>query len=205
MKIIIALILLFIICSCVEKKQDKVRYENLYSKAVDELFRFSQTDDTLWLLNAECYLDSINCKPVKHKIFLTKIGLYYQLKRYEDGKRYVLSFDISDFDREYQRDMYLNFFEALEYENEGDSIMRNKLYRGMIADVQLYLDRNDDQEALLDLFSIKSKIETCEQIVQEIQLLKTSGKYDSEFFDMMMLMMTDTDSNEAKSIVVPVK
>jgi hypothetical protein len=181
----------FVSCNSANPKQCEV----LYKKAMDNWLQFSITNDSSLLVNSKKYLDSINCKPVKYKVFILKISLFYLLQDYKGGQEYVMPFDSSDFGRDYMKNMYIKSFEAMLCEAQGDIIKRNNLYKEIIAEIQSYLEKAANQETLVDLFAIKSKIETKTEILKEIELLKTTGKYDNYFLNALAEMQNENNEN----------
>lgn len=87
--------------------QDNKRCDLLYEKALDCWCKYSLSHDTLLLRKSEQYLDSIDCKPIKYRVFELKVSLIYLLKDYERGKDYIASFDSLDFGVGYKKNMYL--------------------------------------------------------------------------------------------------
>lgn len=175
----------------------------LLKKADDNLYQFYLSNDTTLLIEAKKCLDSIGCNSFKYKVFNSKTTLLILLKEYSEGIEYIKSLGAADFNRAYQKNMYLKSFEAMQSEFKGDTTTSNKLYREIVVEIQSYLNNDDNQEILLDLFSVKSKVETREQIIQEIELLKKAGKYDNDFLNALIATMTDTN-NEIEDVVVPV-
>jgi len=174
----------------------------LLQKANNNLYQFYASNDTLSLLRAKSYIDSIDCNSFKYKVFNTKITLFMLLNEYSAGIEYVKTLNSTDFHNKYQKNMYLKSFEAMLCEAQGDTIKSNNLYREIISEIQLYLDKTTSKEALADLFVIKSKIETKAEILKEIELLKTKGKYDNDFLNAVAKMQSENNEN---SVVIPVK
>jgi hypothetical protein len=143
---------------------------NLFLKnANDNLYQFYTSNDTLSLLRAKNYVDSIDCNSFKYKVFNIKITLFALLNEYSAGIEYIKTLNTADFNKEYQKNMYLKSFEAMLCEVQGDTAKRNKLYMEIIAEIQFYIDKTAKQETLVDLFAIKSKIETKAEILEEIE------------------------------------
>jgi hypothetical protein len=174
----------------------------LLQKANDNLYQFYISNDTLSLLMAKSYVDSIDCNSFKYKVFSIKITLFSLLNEYSAGIEYIKTLNTADFDKEYQKNMYLKSFEAMYWEAQGDTVKSNNLYIEIIANIKSYLNNNADQEALVDLFSIKSKIETKSEILKEIELLKETGKYDNDFLNALVEIQND---NIVESVAIPVK
>jgi hypothetical protein len=174
----------------------------LLKEANNNLSQFYLSNDTTLLVMAKNYLDSIDCNSLKYKVFNSKTTLLILLKEYSEGIEYIKSLNSTDFNMSYQKNMYLKSFEAMQSKFKGDTATSNKLYKEIVVEIQSYLNNDDNQEILFDLFSFKSKIETNEQIIQEIELLRKTGKYDNDFLNRLIATMTDT--NEVEGVAVPV-
>lgn len=166
----------------------------LLKKANDNLYQFYSSNDTLLLFSAKKYLDSINCNSFKYKAFNTKNTLFILLKEYSKGIEYIKTLSSSDFNKSYQKNMYLKSFEAMQCKAKGDSVTSIRLYTEVTDEIQDYLDENPSQEVLIDLYTVKSKIEKQDKIIEEIELLKTTGKYNNDFLDALATTMVDTDN-----------
>jgi hypothetical protein len=186
--------------ACNHNTEDKCNL--LLQKANDNLYQFYTLNDTNSLFKAKSYIDSIDCNSFKYKVFNTKITLFVLLNEYSAGIEYVKTLNTADFHKEYQKNMYLKSFEAMLCEAQGDTVERNNFYIEIIAEIQSYLDKTANQETLADLFAVKSKIETKAEILKEIELLKTTGKYDSDFLNALAEMQ---NGNSENSVAVPVK
>ena len=175
----------------------------LLKKANRNLYQFYLSNDTALLYIAKEYLDSIDCESFKYKVFSTKTALFILLKEYSEGIKYIKSLNAKNFNQVYQRNMYLKSFEAMQSESMGDTIKSKKLYTEIIEEIQKYLQTNSNREALVDLFYIKSKIERREKVIQEINHLKTTGKYDNNSIDLIIATIANT-RNEVKSFAIPI-
>ena len=167
------------------------------------MYQFYSSNDTALLYIAKEYLDSIDCESFKYKVFSTKTALFILLKEYSEGIKYIKSLNAKNFNQVYQRNMYLKSFEAMQSESMGDTIKSKKLYTEIIEEIQKYLQTNSNREALVDLFYIKSKIERREKVIQEINHLKTTGKYDNNSIDLIIATIANT-RNEVKSFAIPI-
>ena len=189
------LILLSLFSSCSNGNSE--RCNSLYEKALNHWLQYSLTDSTLCLEEAKLYLDSIDCKPVKRKVFELNLSIRYLLKDYEGGKKYVESFNSSDFAANYKKDMYLKAFEAAILESKGDTVNRNQLFKELINEIQLYLNKNPNEESLYDLFLVKRIIEDQNKILKEIEHIRSSKQYEDKVIDNIILMLTaNNDENK---------
>jgi lipoprotein len=189
------LILLSLFSSCSNGNSE--RCNSLYEKALNHWLQYSLTDNTLCLEEAKQYLDSIDCKPVKRKVFELNLSVRYLLKDYEGGKKYVESFNSSDFAANYKKDMYIKAFEAAILESKGDTVNRNQLFKELINEIQLYLNKNPNEESLYDLFLVKRIIEDRNKILKEIEHIRSSKQYEDKVIDNIILMLTaNNDENK---------
>ena len=192
------LILLSLFSSCSNGNSE--RCNSLYEKALNHWLQYSLTDSTLCLEEAKLYLDSIDCKPVKRKVFELNLSIRYLLKDYEGGKKYVESFNSSDFAANYKKDMYLKAFEAAILESKGDTVNRNQLFKELINEIQLYLNKNPNEESLYDLFLVKRIIEDRNKILKEIEHIRSSKQYEDKVIDNIILMLT-ANNDENKTFI----
>lgn len=190
------LILLSLFSSCSNGNSE--RCNSLYEKALNHWLQYSLTDSTLCLEEAKQYLDSIDCKPVKRKVFELNLSVRYLLKDYEGGKKYVESFNSSDFAANYKKDMYIKAFEAAILESKGDTVNRNQLFKELINEIQLYLNKNPNEESLYDLFLVKRIIEDQNKILKEIEHIRSSKQYEDKVIDNIILMLT-ANNNKNKT------
>lgn len=181
------------------------RCDALLQKAKSSLYQFYISNDTLLLFKAKKYIDSVDCASFNYKVFDTKITLVLLLKEYSEGIEYVKTIDNSDFQKEYQKNMYLKSFEAMICEIQGDTIRRNRLYQEIVAEIQSYLNKTSNQETLIDFFTIKSKIATKAEILKEIDLLKATSKYDIEFLDILIEMQEGDREEHSISTINDIK
>lgn len=178
------------------KNNSKKKCDLLLRKANDNLYQFYSSNDTLLLLSAKEYLDSIDCNSFKYKIFNIKTTLFILLKEYSEGIEYIKTLSSADFNRAYQKNMYLKSFEAMQCEAKGDTVSSIKLYAEVAREIQDYLDKNPKQEVLIDLYIVKSKIEKRDAIIRELELLETTGKYNNDFLETLIIMMTTENGVE---------
>lgn len=202
MKIILLCLALISVSLSACGKNSEKECDLLLQKANNNLHQFYLSNDTLLLYRAKNYLDSIDCNSFKYKVFNIKTTLFILLKEFSEGIEYMKTSNTDDFNKPYQRNMYLKTFEAMRYEVKGDTVTSIKLYAEIVDEIKNYLDKNPpNQEVLVDLFITKSKVEKRDKIIQEIELLKSTGKYDNDFLD-AVTTMTDTDNEE---VVIPAK
>lgn len=186
------------------------RCNSLLQKANDNLYQFYSSNDTLLLIEAKKQIDSIECDFFKHKVFNTKVALLVILNEYYEGVDYVKGLDSAEFDREYQKSMYLKSFEAMLCESKGDTVGSKNLYIEIADEIQSYLDKTAyrEKEAVVDLFTIKSKVMSKSELMQEIDSLKNSGCCDNDFLESLAEILKSRDENGsvvATSDAIPVR
>lgn len=201
MKVLLYLALISVSLNACSHNSEK-ECDLLLKKANENLYQFYLSNDTTLLITAKEYLDSIDCNSFKYNVFNSKTTVLILLKEYSESIEYIKSLNAADFSRAYQKNMYLKTYEAMQCEVQGDTATGNKLYREIIAEIQSYSDKTSNQEILADLFFIKSKVETSEQIIQEIELLRKTGKYDNDFLNVLKATLTETN-NESEAVAVP--
>lgn len=151
------------------------------------------------LLNKALYYteQSMPCKETRLQAVELKISVLMLLKEYKAGYEFIDSLQQSDFNKEYKKKMNYDFFKALEYEANADTLNAHKLYIEAINDLSLYIEKanNDkqiDKDAYYDLYFLKSKILSQRQIEDELE--KLAKKYPSytEFFTILKSSFNST-------------
>jgi hypothetical protein len=168
----------------------------LLKKAQDNLYQFYTSNDTSLLLCAKEYLDSIDCGSFKNKISYIKTSVLILLGKYSKVIEYVQNLSSASFNKPYHKNMYLKYFEAMQCEAKGDTINSIRLYKEAASEAYPYLDKYRNREILMDLYLIKSKFEQKDKIIQEVDSLKTTGKYDNDFLDGLISTIKSDMENE---------
>jgi hypothetical protein len=151
-------------------------------------------DSTLLYRSLE-NLDSIDCVPVAHRAFKLKSAILSLLNHYDEGISYVESFDSTYFEFPYGKKVYVGYFKAMKASFMGDTIQAILLYKDIIANIQAYLDKHSPNEVtLMELFAIKLRIESKEELIRELKDLKKQGKYDSPFIEKMIESIENMDN-----------
>ncbi|WP_260458320.1 hypothetical protein [Bacteroides salyersiae] len=176
-------------------KNDK-HCEALYEKALNNWFQYSWTKDSSYLLRSKQYIDSINCKPVKMKVFELNISLMYSLKDYEKGKEYIESFDSTYFAISYKKEMYLKAFDMAILVAEGDTVGQKQLCKELVEKIEFYLKENPNEESLCDLFRAKVNIESRDNILREIEYIRSLNIYEDKIIDFLIQAMSTDDTEE---------
>ena len=73
----------------------------------------------------------------------------------------------------------------------------NQLFKELINEIQLYLNKNPNEESLYDLFLVKRIIEDQNKILKEIEHIRSSKQYEDKVIDNIILMLTaNNDENK---------
>ena len=147
--------------------------DSLYKKAFTIMtdYMMSGRKDSLKLLEAETWLDSINiedCPKIRGKVRNAKITIYTLLYRYEEAIQYVHQIPKSSFIRPYTKEMYINAMLAYNYKLTGDtrwSSYYKKAISPMILDL---LKSPTDTQALIDLYYLKAIFKGRKSILKEL-------------------------------------
>ena len=139
---------------------------------------FSALDSALDIVNR-----SMLCDSIKVAVIDFKIRLLLQLRKYEQGYKFIDSLHSSDFTFPYKKAMYQDNFSALNFASKGDTISSDKVYSKMAADLEDYilnnvLKSNEFQEAFTELSSFQKISEDSLKLLSLIDSLKT--KYPNE-------------------------
>lgn len=181
-KLILLISLLFIISSCKgSSNEDKCLL--LYNNAKENLNTYYETSDEKYLEISKQFIDSINCESFTYKIFDIKISLFTLQKDYIGGINYIKSLDDSKFYKSYQKTMYLNNFQILSGNKSADKNKIDSLYHNTVIEIETYLKDTTDKEAMFDLLTIKSKFLSNDSLLKEIDSIRKTNKYESDFLN----------------------
>lgn len=117
---------------------------------------------------------ALQCPETRPKAIEQKISLLLLIGNYRAGYKFIDSLDEDDFAEKYKKSMNSNIFRAFEYESVGDTANADKLYIETINDLNNYLNVSDtntkalDQEIFYDLFFVKGRLLSPEQINAEL-------------------------------------
>lgn len=156
--------------------------------ARSNLNTYYKSNDTTLLNDALPYTEqAMLCKETRLQAVELKTSLLILLRKYKLGYEFIDSLQQTDFNKEYRKGMNYNFFKAMEYETNGDTANAHKLYVEAANDVTHYIDTTNrdnqiDQAAFYDLFFIKSKILSKEQIEKEIEEMVKKYPSNKDFF-----------------------
>src|SRR5689334_23381861 len=185
-QIIISIYVILVFNSCREQPSgEDCRIS--YRKAKSEFNRYYKNQDT-GLLDSVLYnlSHSMNCKETRLQAVSLRISTLVLLKNYKAGYEFIDTLQGTDFDRPYKKNMYYKLMKALEYENKGDTVNAKSLYSKAINPVNNYIqaksnDGQIDQDAYYDLYFIKAKLISQDQIGNEIDGLIKKYPSDKDF------------------------
>lgn len=181
---------LFTLNSCNGQAKDKDDCVLHLKNARKSFNSYYQNNEDSALISALNEVEkSMQCIETRRGAVELKLSLLMLLKKYPEGYKYIDSLTENDFKLSYKKTLAYNYFLASEYESKGDTVMRNKLLNETVSNIQKYIqgenmpDHKINEEAYYDLFLIKSKILTQEQMNVEIALLKRKYPKNKDFFD----------------------
>lgn len=186
-KTMIGLCIISCFNSCIGKsKMDDCKTGIVNARSVFNTY-YKSNDSTL-LDGAFRYAEqAMLCKETRLQAVEIKTSLLMLLQKYKSGYKFIDSLQYNDFNKEYKKEMNYNFFKAMEYETKGDTASAYKLYAETVNSVTQYIktaNKNNqiDQDAFYDLFLVKSKILSKEQIENEIEELIKKYPSNEDFF-----------------------
>ena len=112
-------------------------------------------------------------------------------KAYKEGAMFVDTLKNSDFEFEYEKQMYKNDLTGLQYAEINDIKKRDSAYNVSITNIQNYIDKNKytkfsaDTAAFYSLYYTKSKIFDTIRISNDINVLKQKFPNDKAAIDRM--------------------
>lgn len=164
----------FIISGCNRTGDNKNK--KLLGMAKSRLYDYYCSDNPKYLHDVLNIVDSIN-SPTPLAYYM-KIQVLILQKNYSEGIKLVQSIDSSKFYKPYHKNMYIKEMKAMQYEERKDSVRIQKLYREVAAEIQTYLNRTNDIDALPELYTAKQKFETKEQVFKDID-----NMYDNCYYN----------------------
>jgi hypothetical protein len=184
--IIISLVTLVFSCNQevkVSGADNCIKYFNIAKSNINLYYRDSSTnhlDTALFYINTNTSL----CPEYKTSFINLKLSILLLLKDDRQGQEFVRSLDSMDFDKDYQRGMYLGSFDAIKYEKLGDTTKRNLIYSELSTIIENYLRVNyTDREAYVDLFVTKAKYRNKAEVIDEIDSLYKDRIGDNDFVE----------------------
>lgn len=197
-KYVIYFILVLLIINCKGQSQKENECNNNYNQAQKLVNEFVLIRDTISLQKAlNLYSKSMNCSQMRKKSIEKKLLYINLIEDFEQGLSFVDSLSVSDFDKEYKKKMYLDFYNAKMFEKKGEIVERDRYYTLIIDNIMVYLDgfTKDmiDKEAYYDLYFIKSQYLSEKTILEEIENLERSYPKYHLYFNSLKNMFTNVD------------
>jgi hypothetical protein len=160
-----------------------------YSRASKSLNDFYRNKDQTQLTVSLAEVDSaLPCQETNVKAVDLKITLLFLLKRYKEGYEFVKGLDSATFYKPYQKMMKENWFLGHVYEEKGDTVARDSLYRKIVGGVENYIESENetkkpfDEVAYGDLLLVQGQFERSKAI-DEIDRLEKKFPAEKDFFD----------------------
>ncbi len=197
------ILILTILSSCNGQNTSK-DCKTSYIEAKKKFNKFYTDNNSVLLSDAlKDVQKSLNCPETRIASIELKMSALSLLKKYDIAYQFVDSLADKDFSKPYKKKMQYDFFKALNYESKSKIADRNIYYNKAILEIQTFVSNQKtiDQEAYYDLFLVKSKILTSEQISDEINNLKTKYPADKDFFE----SLKESFKDETKQINASVK
>ncbi len=106
------------------------------------------------------------------------------LKDYEKGFEFVSSLEANRFEKPYQLNMYLKTFKALSFEVKGDTLNRDEVLKDIVDEIQNYVNDNPTEKtAITDLFYIKIRLKSIDDVIEEINRMQKNDVADKDFYE----------------------
>ncbi|MEO6177904.1 MAG: hypothetical protein ABIP27_22300 [Flavobacterium circumlabens] len=180
------IIIITFLCSCNGRTANKDVCKTSYINAKNRFNKFYTQKNPVLLSNAlKDVQKSLNCPETRSASIELKISVLSLLKEYDKAYHFIDSLEEKDFSKPYKKKMQYNFFKALSYESKSKIADRDLYYNKALVEIETFVDsqKNIDQEAYYELFMVKSRLLSSEQISDEINILKIKYPTDKIFFE----------------------
>ena len=181
--------------------------DKTFKSASSQLNEYYLQNDREKLLMAlsEIQLTIDSCREYKDRLGNLKLTVLALLKEYEWASAFVDSVDESKFDVPYKKDMYVNTYKALSFEQSGDTIERNKYLQKVVDEIEAYsLNKTFSRDVIYDLYFTKAMFEPKDSLLLEIDQLKSEYPDELEFLEALKETVASFQSNETrKSVETP--
>lgn len=182
--IIVIMLCLNLICvrGCSQSgiKRDIAKNSN-YTQALVYINKYYTNEDKKLLIKAKDLLDS-TCDN-SNQIVNTKISLFFLLKNYSEGIKYLNSISNIHFYKPYQKEMYLNTMAALA---ENNAAKRQHYYNSAVIHIMKYLVKHKtDNQALADLYYTQIRFTSKTHVLNEIDNAIKTNLYDNNFLSIL--------------------
>lgn len=186
LQVIFKCILVLTILSSCNGQNTNQDCKTSYIEAKKKFNEFYATNNTVLLADVlKDVQKSLNCPETRSASIELKISALSLLKKYDIAYQFVDSLEDKDFTKPYKKKMQYDFLTALSYESKSKIPDRDAYFNKAILEIQTFIDNQKtiDQEAYYDLFLVKSKFLSPEQISEEINSLKIKYPSNKDFFE----------------------
>lgn len=130
---------------------------------------------------------SINCPETKKKSIEMKISILALQLEYDKASEFINTLSEDDFAKPYKKNMQYYLFKGLSFESKADKKNRDINLQKSVQSINQFIEKNNsvDQEAYYDLFFVKSKMISQNEMVKELDGLKKKYPSDKEFFEIL--------------------
>lgn len=180
------ILIITFLCSCNGQTANKDVCKTSYINAKKKFNNFYTEKNPILLSDAlKDVQKSLNCPETRSASIELKISALSLLKEYDNAYQFIDSLEEKDFSKPYEKKMQYNFFKALSYESKSKIADRDLYYNKALLEIQTFLNsqKTIDQEAYYELFMVKSRLLSSEQISDEITILKIKYPADKVFFE----------------------
>lgn len=198
------IVMITFLCSCNGQTGNKDVCKTNYISAKNKFNKFYTEKNPALLSDAlKDVKKSLDCPETRMASIDLKISALSFLKEYNKAYEFIDSLAEKDFSKPYEKRMQYNYFKALDCESKLQNEDKKIYFDKAIAEIQNFIDnqKSFDQEAYYNLFLVKSKILSPEQINKEIDNLKIKYPNDKDFFE----ALKESFNEEAKQINASVK
>lgn len=178
----------FALFGCRGPAQSKTTYcEESYNRANEYFNKYYKENNRQVLDTALSIIDRdlSFCNSYKIQMGDMKIKVFLLTKNFERGQKFIDSLSEDDFDKKYQKALYLATFSEMRAESDHVVLNKRDIYTSTIEKIQSYLlSHPSDRIAVADYFSLKAKVNDREKVVEEISVFRKKQTIsDSLFWD----------------------
>jgi hypothetical protein len=184
--------LLFFICmvSCGQKKSPE-DCQIVLKRATSEMDKYYQLQENVYLENALVDLNkTMLCQETRKKSIELKVSVLVLLTEFKWGENFIDSLNENDFKFPYKKVMNHDYFKALEYENKGDTLSRDKSINKIVDSIDEYIkqkkfsENNFDDDVFYDFLFMKNKIIKGDAFKREIDSIEKKYPFKTKFFEL---------------------
>lgn len=138
-------------------------------------------DSALFYINR-----SIECDTSKIASVELKIYILFALEKYEEGIQFVDSLTVDNFSYEYKKKIFRDNFYLMTIDSSSQLIHLKHMDSSLTAYINIRsLSKTEEEQAFLDLFSIKRRYMSPKSISAEIDSLIISRPQKQKLFEML--------------------